>query len=275
MKLPDPVLVAHLFPGMHRELVSLLKGLSDQDWEKPTICANWSVRQVALHILGGELGNLSRRRDHHVLNANIQSWDELVTFINAWNESWVQASNRLSPRVLIDMLELFGPQMCAYFQELDPFQMGGEVSWAGPGPAPVWLDIAREYTERWHHQQHIRDAVGVPGLKQPEYFAPVLAAFACALPYTFRDFPASEKDVLTLTMTGAAGGSWSIVMQDNAWILVEGAPAHPRAEVIMPDDLAWRLFTRGVSRGQIQDQINIRGDKGLAGKVFEMVSIIA
>lgn len=275
MKLPEPVLVAHLFPGMHKELVSLLKGLSDCDWEKPTICASWSVRQVALHILGGELGNLSRRRDRHVLTADIHSWDDLVSFINAWNESWIQASDRISPRVLIDMLELFGPQMCAYFQELDPFQIGGEVSWAGPGLAPVWLDIAREYTERWHHQQHIRDAVGLPGLKQPEYFAPVLAAFVRALPYTFRDFPAREKDVLSLTITGAAGGSWSIVMQDNNWILLDGAYKHTRAEVVMQDELAWRLFTRGVSRGQILDQIIIHGDQEMANKVFEMVSIIA
>ena len=36
------------------------------------------------------------------------------------------------------------------------------VNWAGPEPAPIWLDPAREYTERWVHQQHIRDAVRNP-----------------------------------------------------------------------------------------------------------------
>ncbi len=51
-----------------------------------------------------------------------------------------------------------GEQTNAYFQRVDPFAMGGPVSWAGPEPAPVWLDVAREFTERWHHQQHIRAA---------------------------------------------------------------------------------------------------------------------
>jgi len=42
------------------------------------------------------------------------------------------------------------------------------VSWAGPEPAPVWLDAARDFSEYWTHQQQICDATGqAPCPKHP------------------------------------------------------------------------------------------------------------
>ena len=34
------------------------------------------------------------------------------------------------------------------------------VAWAGEERSPAWFDVARELTERWHHQAHIRLATG-------------------------------------------------------------------------------------------------------------------
>ena len=49
---------------------------------------------------------------------------------------------------------------------------------------------AREFTERWVHQQQIRDAVGKPGLTERRWLHPVLDAFARALPHALRDHAA-------------------------------------------------------------------------------------
>lgn len=52
---------------------------------------------------------------------------------------------------------------------LDLNALGGPVEWAtGSDPAPAWLDIAREYMERYIHQRQIRDATGRPGLGIPK-----------------------------------------------------------------------------------------------------------
>jgi hypothetical protein len=59
---------------------------------------------------------------------------------------------------------MLGPIVDAYFASLDLDSLGGPVSWAGPEAAPVWFGVAREYTERRHHQQQIRDATGRPPL---------------------------------------------------------------------------------------------------------------
>jgi uncharacterized protein (TIGR03083 family) len=272
---PEPTIVVALFPEILTELIGLLSGLSPEEWKKPTVCPGWSVKDVALHLLGGEIGNLSRRRDDHALGASITGWEELVTFVNDWNQSWVQATQRISPRLLIDLFEFTGIQLCDYFRSLDPYALGGSVSWAGPGPAPVWLDLAREYTERWHHQQHIRDAVSQPGLDEPRYMAPVLSAFVWALPRALRSTRAAENTSVTLTITGGAGGQWSLLREGGEWKLYQGAPDQPDAQVVLDQDIAWRLFTRGLAPSVAREHASLSGDQALGSQVLEMVSIIA
>ena len=46
------------------------------------------------------------------------------------------------------------------------------VAWAGESESENWFDVARDYTERWHHQQQIRDAVGRPGYAEPRFSGP-------------------------------------------------------------------------------------------------------
>lgn len=55
MQLPHPIIVSELFPILLNELVSLLRNLSKKDWELPTACSSWSVKDVALHLLGGDI----------------------------------------------------------------------------------------------------------------------------------------------------------------------------------------------------------------------------
>ena len=275
MQSPQPILVIDLFPELLEALLKLLSSLSADEWQKPTVCPGWCVQDVALHLLGAEVGNLSRRRDGHVVTASITSWDELVVWLNDFNEAWVQTARRMSPRLLIDLLEVTGLQMCAFFRTLDPYALGGAVEWAGPDPAPVWLDLAREYTERWCHQQQIRDAVGQPGCLQPRYLTPVLATFMHALPQTFRDTPAAAGTVVTLTVRGASGGQWSVRQEAGTWQLYEGTLDRCDAEALVDEEIIWRLCTQGLSQEQIQRQVILRGDQVLASKIGEIVSIIA
>jgi uncharacterized protein (TIGR03083 family) len=275
LQLP-PIIVVHLFPEILEELLDLLSGLSAEEWDMPTACPSWSVKDVAQHLLGDDIGILSRKRDGYSPGGQqIESWEELVTLIDTLNEVWVQATRRISPRLLRDLLRYAGTQVHAYFQTLDPYAMGDPVSWAGPHSAPVWLDLAREYTERWLHQQHIREAVGRPGLRQPHLFAPVLDTFARALPHTYRDVYAPPSTLVVLTITGDSGGRWFLQRGDDHWKLCPDVPQKPQAEVIVDQDTAWRLFTKGLSQRAAQTRVTILGDQSLGLKVPDMVSIIA
>ena len=281
MELLDPVLVHDLFPLERRALLQLLRELDEQAWHTPTVCAGWSVKDIAQHLLADDLGILSRKRDSFdhlsVVKSpyNLDSWDELVAFINEMNAIWVQATRRLSGQVLCTLLEFSGEELHRYFSTLDPYTMGDPVSWAGPAPAPVWLDIAREYTERWLHQQQIRDAVGKPGLKEREFFAPVLETFIRALPHTYRDVHVSDGTSIRLIITGEAGGEWILLRDKGQWKLGKATAHKAHASVILDQETAWRLFTKGMSKEEALPHATIGGDYSLGEIVLNTVSIIA
>ena len=162
-----------------------------------------------------------------------------------------------------------------YLRGLDPAAMAGPVDWAGPGPAPVWLHTAREYTERWVHQQQIRDAVGRPGLTERRWLGPVLDAFARALPRALGDAEAAVGTRVRLVVTGEAGGSWSAVRTGSGWGFAGDGGSETAATVTMNQDLAWRLFTRGVAPVEAASRAHVVGDRGLGERLLTMVAILA
>jgi uncharacterized protein (TIGR03083 family) len=278
MQRPAPIYLAERFPPLRLRLLELLSELSPLDWGKPTAAPLWSVGDVAAHLLGGDIGNLSRRRDAFNAPGSLSSepdYAELVAFINQLNSQWAQAARRISPRLLCDLLAFTGPQMEAYFASLDPDAMGGPVSWAGPDRAPVWFDIAREFTERWHHQQQIRDATGRPLLYEPYFFAPVLDTFVRALPHAYRHTRASSEASIAIEISGAAGGCWSLAHIENKWELFVGVSANSAASLSIPQDTAWRLFTCGIDSHAARRSATIQGDVSLAGPFFETVAVLA
>jgi uncharacterized protein (TIGR03083 family) len=275
----EPIIVVDLFPQERKQLVELFSHLEAEDWEKPTICSGWTVKDIGLHLLGDDIGYLSRARDHFsnpfFRNKDLQRWESLVANINEANELWVKATARISPRVLCDLLALTGHQFYEYVRSLDPMATGGVVSWAGPGPAPMWLDLAREYTERWLHQQQIRDAVKQPGLKERRFFHPVLDTFVWALPQTYRDVPVTEITVIELVVTGEAGDTWYLVGEANRWSLSKRVERQPITVVTMDQETCWRVFTKGMSKEQAKAKATIEGDQKLGEKLLGTVSIIA
>lgn len=276
----DPVDVIDLFPGERAALLGLLSGLDDAEWRAATACPGWSVKDVALHLLGDDVGRLSGGRDgfpNPAFGADLDlgTWDGLVAAIDRQNAAWVAGTRRMSPRLLIDLLRITGEETEAYFRELDLTAIGAPVDWAGPEPAPVWLDVAREYTERWVHQQHVRDAVGRPGLIERRWLAPVLATFARALPRALHGDSAGSGARVRLVVTGEAGGEWSAARSEAGWRLVHPSAMPATATVTLDQDLAWRLFTRGIAPEHAASRVTVEGDGPLAAAVLRTVSIIA
>ena len=275
----EPIIVIDLFPQERRLLLDLFAQLTDEDWQRPTVCAGWTVRDIGLHLLGDDIGYLSGERDHFnnpfFVGRDMERWESIVQNINEANELWVRATQRISPAMLSALLELTGKQFYEYVSSLDIMAMNGEVSWAGPGAAPVWLDIAREYTERWLHQQQIRDAVNRPGLKERQLFYPVLDTFMWALPHTYRNVAVTKTTVIKLVVTGEAGGVWFVVGDANGWSLYKTMELQVASVVTMDQETCWRLFTKGIDKEQARASVRIEGDQELGEKVLETVSIIA
>lgn len=265
-----------LFPEERAELLALLESLTPEQWALPTACAGWSVKDVVAHLLGDDLGVVARGRDAYTTSwIDAPSYEALVAAINAQNEAWVGAMRRASPRQLIELLRFSGERLHAHFASLDLDAMGGPVDWAGPQTQPIWMDVAREYTEMWAHQAQIRDAVAAPMLGSRRMLFPVLDCYARALPHAFRDVAAEEATHVRLAVSGEAGGEWSLVRSGGAWGLFSDVEPAAAATVTLPQDVAWRVYTKGIPFEEARRVARIERDASLGEQVLRTVAVLA
>lgn len=271
------IATAHLFRPLNEELVALLRGLAAEEWLLPTVAGKWRVKDVAAHLLDGMWRRLSAARDGHLAPPDrpIDSPQAFVAFIDGLNADWVKAAGRLSPRILADQLEAAGGELADYFLSLDPHAEAlWPVSWAGDEVSPNWMDIGRDYTEGWHHQQQIRLATGRPPLLGRRFGYPALALFAKALPLAYRDAAAPAGTEVEVTISGDAGSTYTLRRGEKGWSLLEQRATSPAARIAIRDADAWLLFTKGLRGDAAAAAVTAEGDTSLIPPFLRTLSVV-
>ena len=74
----------HLFHILDEKLMELLQSLTADEWDMQTVAKRWKVKDVAAHLLDGNLRGLSISRDAYYGEKpeNINSYQEIVDFLN-------------------------------------------------------------------------------------------------------------------------------------------------------------------------------------------------
>jgi uncharacterized protein (TIGR03083 family) len=275
-----PTLVQDLFLPLQDELLAVLRSLPAGAWDLPTPSPRWRVREIAAHILDGQLRRISAQRDGHAAPppaAPIRGHDDLVRFLNDLNAGFVETSRRLSPRVLIELLEWAAPRLAETARATDPF--GGAifaVSWAGEARSAAWFDLARDLTEHWHHQQQIRLAAGIPLLLDARFGVPVMDTFARALPFTYRDVPAPDDTSveIAIAILPSVVRVYSLRREGRRWLLEEGPAESPRARISLDGESAWRILTGSLPRDEAKRRVTASGVPALFEPFFDAVAIM-
>jgi uncharacterized protein (TIGR03083 family) len=252
--------------------------LSPGEWQAQTIASQWKVKDVVAHLLDGNIRALSMQRDGYngVSPGDITSNDELITWLNRLNAEWITAFRRVSPSVLTLLHKATGEDVSNYFASLDPFQKAiWAVNWAGEQESLNWMHTAREYTEKWLHQQQIRDAVNKPGIMTREFYHPFINTFMLALPFTYKNIAAKQGTVIKLTVTSDAGDNWFLVKKEEKWDLIDAVESLPESEVIIDPDTAWKLFSKSLRPENIRSRIEIKGNQDLGANALNMISVMA
>lgn len=250
-------------------LLKLIGSFGEPQWNAATAASEWTVKDVVLHLLGGELSWLARNRDKEIsgLVPTGSGHAGFVRGLDQHNQRWVDAGRMLSPRLIIDLLQWSGEQFDISLQAVNMTQPGS-VYWAGE--APAWFDLAREFTERWIHFQQIYEAThpGPHDSSGDEFLSLVLRTFVWGFPHQYR---APAPDGTTVAVEIDDVGSWMLTQTGGRWILGEGQVAAPSARVRMTGDAAWRLLTG--ARYSPAD-VRLSGDPALADPLLEVRGII-
>ena len=272
----QPIFTAHLFPKLEAKLMEFLRGLAPEDWEKQTLAPKWKVKDVAAHLLDTQIRKLAAaRHGYKPENSKKLSPAKLVKLINFLNAEGVRLYSRLSPDELISRMETASRESREYHQALDPFGSAMfPVSWAGEEESANWFDTAREFTERWHHQQQIRVAVNRLGIMTREFYFPVLDCFLRALPYSYRDVSAKSGAMAQFNVSGECGGRWYLLREGSAWRLIASPAGEKISEVTIPQEVAWRIFTKGIVPEEARTHVQVAGDEAVGLHVLKMISIV-
>ena len=290
LKRLTPVYTAPLLRPLLSELLDLLRGLRAEQWEAPTVAGAWRVRDVAAHLLDGELRKLAAYRDGHLLplETPIRTDRDLARFVNALNAEGVAWARRLSPRLLVELLATTGEWAADLLEALPPHDVAmWPVSWAGEAVSENWMDVGREYTERWHHQMQIRDAVAAPPtLLEAQWYRPLLDLSVRALPKSYAEVTAAPDTAVTFIVTttreaaadqavsGDLLGGWTLVREPERWMLYEGVGADATTVVRATVDAAWRLLYNALRSPVPRTAIAIDGDQRLAEPLLQTRSVV-
>ena len=164
-----------------------------------------AVKDVASHLLDGSL-SAAIDAERRVLSggwfkSSTERMKVLWIFWNRLNDEWEIGTRRIVP-VTLD------PQGPAIFS----------VGWASEDKSENWMDIARDFTEKWHHTQQIFEATNRSSTIMDRRLGyPCLDIFMRALPFTFRNVEADIGSLVTVTVTGEVGGTWHVEKKALGW----------------------------------------------------------
>jgi uncharacterized protein (TIGR03083 family) len=273
-----PTDTRRFFRPVASELTVLLRSLPADAWDRPTVAGTWRVRDVIAHLVDGSLRRLSFHRDRHTPPAPTEpprTDREFVAFINGLNGQWVDAARRISPRMLTDLYEFVAAKLADFTESFpDDGPALFPVSWAGEGRSDGWFDLGREFTELWHHQAQVRDAVLAPPLRDPAWLHAVLLIALRGLPHAFRETSVATGQTLAIEITGTAGGVWTLKRDDGGWTLWAGQDRGESARVTMSDDTAWRLIFNALPAERADSLVTRTGDAVLFGPLLRARSVI-
>lgn len=278
-----PIFVASLFREICQHLFVLLSDLNDGEWHLPTVSSQRNVKDIASHLLDGSLRRLSMQRDGYFPqdgSSRPSQTESLMDFLNRLNADWERATRRLSPRVLVTFMQSADAQLADLFESLDPFGPAiFPVAWAGEEQSQNWMDVARDYTEKWHHTQQIFEATGREStILQRHLYHPCLDIFMRALPCTYHQIDAPVGTEIAIQIDGEAGGQWCLQRTNASWRQQAVLTNRSNASVRMNQATAWKLFTKRLTYAAAIAKfpdIQIEGNVRLAVPAIEMVSVMA
>lgn len=267
-----PIDVRPLLAPLREALVELMTERPDSAW-RAAATGTWTVADTIAHLLGDDLGRLARTRDSFV-GPQPRDDESFEEFIDRLNDEWVVAARRLSPRLLVELLAHTGKQVRALWAGVDLEDEGEGVSWAGADRAPLWLDLARDYTEYWVHQTQIREALDEPLLDAPRFIEPVVSTFLRALPHTLRELvPAEGEATLTVEVSDLTPGDYHLRADADGWRFVT-AVGHADTTVRWRADTVWRLGCRMIDPATARARAHVEGDVDVGAAVCSLLAVI-
>ena len=272
-------------PGAHSEpvvdhlaqvwssVITACQQLDTGQWDRPTDCPGWTVKDNLSHLVGIErmlLGDPDppglAEIPAHVTN----SFGEI-------NEAWVAARRSVpGAEVLAEFVETTDRRMDALGAL--PAEKFDEPGWSPVGEVPYRQFMETRVLDTWAHEQDMRRALARPGGRNGVGEAVALDRCERTMPYVVgkRVAPPDGSSVL-FAVTGVMGRRIVVVMHGGRAMLAPESPTVPPAvELSMDQETFWRLGFGRVAPVEVlaTGQVILEGDTALGHQVLESMSFM-
>ena len=262
-------------PLTHREAMSMAKleferflalvtSFSEDDWEKPTVCTLWNVRQVVAHVTGACASYAHWSEFKRQSNPKIQRpyRAQGLSFLDSMNQ--IQVDDRASsiPTALIDELQIVGPRALSTRARIPLVVRALRMPLpALGGIVPIGYLTDLIYTrDMWMHRLDLCRATGREMVMTPEHDGRIVALVV-------RDLEKKLATKLRTTsivyhLSGNIGGMWQL-----------GAKVSPAATIHI-DTLDFNLLASGrLTPEKAESCASIEGDSALAREVLNHTNV--
>ncbi len=261
----EPV-VRHL-DEVWSSLIAACDRIGAEQWDLPTGCPGWTVKDQLSHIIGVERmvrGEPSPPSPgvtpSHVRN----SFGEL-------NEPWIDARRGTpGPEVLDELVEVVTERV-GELRALAPERFD-VVGWSPIGDVPFREFLVTRVLDSWAHEQDVRRALGRPGGRNGAGESTVLDRCVRTMPFVVgKRVAPPDGTCVVFSVTGVLGRMVPVVVRDGRATAPVVAPGAPTVVLTMDQETFWGLGLGRVdpARALSAGQAGIEGDIALGHRVIE------
>jgi uncharacterized protein (TIGR03083 family) len=252
-------------------IAELGDALDDIEWDMPSECPGWTVRDVVSHMVGTERSLLG-----DVAPDPLSTPPHVHNEVGARNEGWVASLRGHS-----------GPDVLAEFRDVTARRLLELRSWSTSrfdevGPSPLGPVPYREFMrvrvmDCWIHEQDIRVATARPGHREGPAASLAFDRLASAMPFVVgRQAKAPEGSSVRFELTGTTPRRLDVAVFGGRAAVADDLEGDPTTELRMDLEVFWRLACGRVTgeASRAAGLVELRGDEELARRVVDSMAFM-
>ena len=250
---------------MWASIDSLLAGLDDDDWSRPTNLPGWDVKAVVAHIIGTESMLLGEKAPDVAVDE--ATHPHVRNDIGRFNEAWVAAMAGDAPADVLEHYRDHGSRRVARRSTRRPTRRGTPSASRRRGRTPTAGSCASGCSTAGCTSRTSATPSGGPAGRTAPAATVALDEIEAVLGYVVgKKAGAPQGSRVRFELTGPAARTIDVEVGERAAV-VDELSGPPTVTLTMPAGVFARLGGGRVDPATVRDQITVDGDAALGEQI--------